>query len=107
MRPWHLPLWLPMAPLHKPLSLLLCPLSLLPFRWLLLLQKGDGSDSIAEQVAPHDHWADIVIIVAVVCPGWESVCTLVASSLYPDCWYMHTVGIPWVCPDSPGSPCTT
>ena len=31
------------------------------------IQKDDGSDSIAVQLADEAHWKDLVIIIAVVC----------------------------------------
>ena len=34
---------------------------------ILCLQKDDGSDSIAVQLADEAHWKDLVIIIAVVC----------------------------------------
>jgi hypothetical protein len=34
---------------------------------ILCLQKDDGSDSLAMQLADETHWNDLVIIIAVVC----------------------------------------
>lgn len=34
---------------------------------IVCLQKDDGSDSIAVQLADETHWNDLVIIIAVVC----------------------------------------
>jgi len=34
---------------------------------ILCLQKDDGSDSFAVQLADETHWNDLVIIIAVVC----------------------------------------
>jgi Sec-independent protein secretion pathway component TatC len=64
---------------------------------MVCLQKDDGSDSMAVQLADETHWNDLVIIIAVVCDlcytPHDFLLHVLLLTIWLSCLYMYFLSI--------------
>jgi hypothetical protein len=64
---------------------------------MVCLQKDDGSDSMAVQLADETHWNDLVIIIAVVCDlcytPHDILLHVLLLTIWLSCLYMYFLSI--------------